>query len=206
MNYAGHRFLILSLIIAVFLLAGCAGSRPVSFYSLNPPAASEDVNRQVASDEIRVIKLGPVEIPEVLDRPQIVFYSGSNEVGFSEFDRWAGSLKGEIFRALLSNLSQHLSGEDITVVSWRHPLDSDYRLDLQVNRFGKTPDGNVVLSARWTLSDGKAERVLYIYESNLTETIKGQGYAEVAAAMSRALERMSIESSEVLMSVIHDLK
>jgi len=81
-----------SLFLTAVILAGCASSQPSRFYQLNPmPNQTTPVSHLSASHNI-VLAIGPLRIPDYLDRPQIVTRSGKNELKLSEFGLWAGSL------------------------------------------------------------------------------------------------------------------
>src|SRR4029453_19244050 len=58
---------------------GCFGSKPTRFYMLSTvaPAAATTLESAGAS---RVIALGPVSIPDYVDRPQIVLRESANQV------------------------------------------------------------------------------------------------------------------------------
>jgi len=68
--------------------------------------------------------VGPVELPEYLDRPQIMTCESRNELQFAEFDRWAGSLEKAFSRVLAVNLSILLSTDRVAVYPWKTtPID-----------------------------------------------------------------------------------
>ena len=48
--------------------------------------------------------VGPVTVPELVDRPQMVTRVSDNEVAVNEFARWGESLKSNIPRVIASNL------------------------------------------------------------------------------------------------------
>ena len=84
--------------ILVALAAGCASTPPSRFYTLRAasgPAATPS-NLSVA--------VGPVSVPAVVDRPQIVVNMGPNQVRLEEFNRWAAPLQSNIARVIADNL------------------------------------------------------------------------------------------------------
>lgn len=184
------------------LLAGCASTKASKFYTLNSMAGPGIEQRSVTAMEGIIIEVGPVEIPGILDRPQIVFYSGSNELEFSEFDRWAGPLRNDIYRVLIDDLSLFFSKNDISVVSWRQALSADYRIDFHITKFGRVSDKEVVLAARWTVFKGGEKKAVYLHESSLNEHIEGRGHSAVVAAMSRSIEKLSREVADVFLKFI----
>jgi uncharacterized lipoprotein YmbA len=46
------------------------------------------------------VSVGPVSIPAVVDRPQIVVATGPNQVRLEEFNRWAAPLQNSIARVV----------------------------------------------------------------------------------------------------------
>src|SRR5271157_1862130 len=91
--------------IALFMviLTGCARSPSSKFYQLNEVLNETSATHAVSPDLSQVIAIGPVRIPDYLDRPQIVIRSGKNELKLSEFDRWAGSLESDVSRVLVDD-------------------------------------------------------------------------------------------------------
>ncbi|MDA8239353.1 MAG: PqiC family protein [Nitrospiraceae bacterium] len=184
----------------LFLLSGCASSKPSKFYALNTMKISQDVRRTAFSDKHISIGLGPVEIPDYLDRPQIVTRTGQNELLIAEFERWTGSLREDIERVLLENLSILVSQETISVVSTKGGMPFHYRLAVNVIRFDVMPEGDVELKAQWVVA-GKEMQQILMRESDIREQIKGKDYSERVSAMSRALEKLSRDIGEGIKSV-----
>src|SRR5690242_1750466 len=110
-------------------LAGCFGSsRPSRFYTLSAlevrdgaasPVSASSLAAAAASPAAATLAVGPVEIPDYLDRQQIVTRTGTNGLVLAEFDRWGGTLDREITRSLVATLGQQLAPRSIAVVPWR---------------------------------------------------------------------------------------
>ena len=185
-------------------LAGCVGSsRPSRFYTLAPmdvrPAASA-----TACGAGATLAVGPVEIPEYLDRHQIVTRAGTNELVVSEFERWAGSLQEEIDRSLVAVLADRLSPRGVAVASGRSarhlPAASTYRVAVTISRLDGVLGRSVVLGGRWTLvaeRDGKPS-ALAVRDTTITERVDGAGYDALVAAMDRALVRFGAELADAV--------
>ena len=62
--------------LLICMLSGCA-SPPVHFYTLSAEAAAGAAGPATVGVELR-IAVGPISLPEVVDRPQIVVRSGPN--------------------------------------------------------------------------------------------------------------------------------
>jgi uncharacterized protein len=173
-------------------LAGCLGSsRPARFYTLEPLQVRDGPGSTAADLTLAV---GPVELPDYVDRPQIVTRTGANELVIAEFDRWGGALENQIAGSLVATLRDRLAPRQIAVVQWRSailPGSSPYRVAVSVSRFDGIPGQSVVLQARWELiaqKDGKEES-LGVKDASVTEQIDGPDYGALVAAMQRALTR-----------------
>jgi len=178
-------------------LAGCLGSsRPSRFYTLAPLQIR---NGQGGTPPDATLAIGPVEIPESIDRPQIVTRTGANELVVAEFDRWGGSLDSEISGALVATVRDRLASQQIAVAPWRSALLSgggpSYRAAVSFSRFDGIPGQSVVLQGRWELI-GQGSESLGVREATVTERIDGAGYDALVAAMQRALVRFGQQMAD----------
>lgn len=178
-------------------LAGCLGSsRPSRFYTLAPLQIR---NGQGGTPPDATLAIGPVEIPESIDRPQIVTRTGANELVVAEFDRWGGSLDTEISGALVATVRDRLASQQIAVAPWRSAILSgvgpSYRAAVSVSRFDGIPGQSVVLQGRWELI-GQSGESLGGREAIVTEKIDGAGYDALVAAMQRALVRFGQQMAD----------
>ena len=174
-------------IAAVFtfaaVVAGCA-SPPSRFYSLS--AATEPA----ATSSNLSIAVGPVSVPAVVDRPQIVVNVGPNQVRLEEFNRWAAPLQNNIARVVADNLVLMLGTPRVILSEQLLSADADYRAAIDVQSFQSAPGEAALLDAVWSVrraKDGKAETG----RTTVRETVQEKGYDALAAAHSRALARLS---------------
>ena len=79
----------------------------------------------------RAVGIGPVTLPQYLDRPQIVERTGPNSLKIAEFDRWAEPLNNTVPRILVQNISQLLQSDRVyalprrtTTCPWISPWKS----------------------------------------------------------------------------------
>lgn len=181
-------------------LASCVGtSRPARFYTLAPA----DVRPAAATAAEVTLAVGPVEIPDYVDRGPIVTRAGANGVVVADFDRWAGSLQDEVTRTVVAVLSDRLSSRKIAVSGSTSasvvPTPSTYRAAVAISRFDGTLGESVVLRGRWVLvpERGAGEaRPATVTETSITERIDGAGYDALVAAMARALVRFGEEMAD----------
>ena len=182
----------LSLVASLVVLGGCLGgsSPPSRFYLLSPLPAPEAAAAAASGVAIGV---GPVAIPEYLNRGQIVTRTGENQLELAEFDRWAEPLQKNLARVLVLNLSTLLSTDRVALHPWNRSTLMDYQVIVDVGRFEAGPDGAASLLARWSIVDGASREALLVRKSSFTEPIASGGYEATIASMSRALEALSRE-------------
>jgi uncharacterized lipoprotein YmbA len=182
--------------ICLFAWSGCASSKTARFYTLSPLDAPGERSGMESAERRIAVAVGPVAIPDYLDRPQILTRSGPRKLELSEFDRWAGSLEEDISRVLAENLSILLPRDKVTVFRWggdASAFPAAFRVGIDVTRFEGAIGESVVLSAQWSVYREEDRKILSARESNVKEPVKGQEYDALVGAMSRALASLSRE-------------
>ena len=195
--------LLLWIVIGILLVAiyGCARSPSSRFYlldSLVSPAAAPE-GKNVLDNRCVSIGIGPIEIPDYLDRAQIVTRVTPNEIKLAEYDRWAEPLKDSFTRVLAKNLSTLLCVKEISFFPWRREIPRDYQIEVKVIRFDGSPGDKVVLEAWWTLLSGDGKTLLESKRSSFSEPAGGRDYKSLVAAQSRNLASLSREIAEAIL-------
>lgn len=186
------RWLALAALAAGLTLASCAERQPTRFYLLSAAgAASGEALLAVPPD--LAVGVGPITLPSYLDRPQLVTRAGSNRAVLSDFDSWVEPLQGMFARVLADNLGLLLASDNVLMLPQRRPLRLDYQVEVDVTRFDVDTSGNAILDARWWLSGRGGEKLLRSGRTTLAEPTVVGDQAAGAAALSRALSRMSEE-------------
>jgi uncharacterized lipoprotein YmbA len=137
--------------------------------------------------------VGPVKIPEYLNRAQIVTRAGPNRLDVNEFNRWGGSFATNLSSVVAQNLSVILGTDDVFVFPADDSIDPRYRVILSILQFDGTLGDSVVLDARWTITGPKRRKQLDTGRSLVHQATDGGGYEAYVAAQSRALETLSRE-------------
>ena len=179
-----HRLAALAISCAlVIFVAGCA-TTPPRFYTLSaapgPAAMSSDLS----------VVVGPVSVPAVVDRPQVVVTTGPNQVRMDEFNLWASPLENNISRVVAENLVALLGTPHVTLFPQTLSADAGYRVAIEVQSFDSAPGEAATLDAVWTVSrtkDGKSQTG----RTTVREPASEKGYDALAAAHSRAVARLS---------------
>ncbi len=187
---------------AVFLMTasftGCFGSPKETYYTLStgaPMSGATSANGEFAYS----IAVGPITLPEVVDRPQFVLRAGPNEVSIVELHRWAGPLRSEIPRVIADNLATDLNVKRVAAYPQSAGDNADYRVLVDIQRFDSTMGESVTIDALWTVkrvSDG----TLRTGRSTARESSSGGNYDTMVAAHSRALATISRDIAEAIRS------
>jgi len=199
---------LLALCLAL-MAAGCSRSPRVTFYTLEPSAGAE-VSASAAlspsaaqtaptaptasapsAPSAPSVAVGPVTLPDLVDRPQLVVRVAANRVEILESQRWAEPLKSEIPRVVAQELARRLASTRVSSYQQHSGPTADYRVLLDVQRFEAAPGQAVTVEADWTVrrAGGKTRTGHALVREPLKET----GYDAVAAGFSRALRAVSGE-------------
>lgn len=194
------RFIVIILICFLMFLGGCASTEPSRFYLLHPLLSSDIEMQGETGEQGLKIVVGPVGLPEYLDRPQIVTRVSNSELQLAEFDQWAESLNPNIIRVIAENLSILLSTDLVFMYPWTKSSKIDYQVELLVTRFDGTLDDSVVLDVLWAILKGDSREVLFTRKSTLKQPTGGQGYGALVSAKSQALANLSREIADAIRS------
>jgi uncharacterized lipoprotein YmbA len=172
-------------------LSACGSSPAARFYTLTSLQEGKSSSTIEMAERRGIVAVGPVEIADYLDRPQIVRREGATSVTLLEVDRWAGSLQGDLARVLVDNLAVLLAPGGYVVLPWEGTALADGRVQVSVTRFEGTDQQTVMLDALWTLhGKGKGE-ILAAGNAVIVEPVGGGGAGGMVEAMSRALAELS---------------
>lgn len=185
----------LNLAVLTVALAACA-SPPARFYALSSVAAPT-AEKAVGSADRPSVTVGPVSVPALVDRPQIVVASSTNRVQIDEFNRWASPLAEEIARVVATNLARALPAARVLPYGQGTQSSPDVQVRIDVQQFSSTLGEAVVIEAAWSvrrLAGGTPSSG----RSLLREPTNGGDFDSLVAAHSRALARLSAELAAVI--------
>jgi uncharacterized protein len=176
--------------------AGCASPRS-DFYTLSRSAKAAPATADYS------VAVGPVSVPEVVDRQEIVVRTGPNQVFIDEFHRWGSPLRDDIARGIAGNLSALLGAPQVSV--FPHPTFSSakYRVAVNVMVFDSTPGESAALDAVWGIR-GAVDGGIRSGRTTVRETVSDAGYSALIAAHSRALEKLSEDIADAIRGLERD--
>jgi uncharacterized lipoprotein YmbA len=185
------------IIILTLLLSGCMRNNgPVQFYLLNADSGVADTVRVPAAGQGPVIGLGPIRIPEYLNRPQMIVAIADNQYRLFENHRWAEPLDQNISLALFKALPRQLGTDRIVRFPWSQRQVLDYQIGIDILEFNVDASGQSRLIAQWFVKrkDKPAidKRSTYQFPASTTD------HALMVKAQSQCLTKLGEEISGVL--------
>jgi len=190
-----ESYVILSTLIFALFFSGCLSisSSPASrFYTLHTLSKDEAVEKSEFSSSI-VIGIGPVKIPDYLNRPQIVTRDKSQMLKFAEFDRWGEGLSAGILRLINENLSAMLPQASIERFPWNLLLPVKYQVIVDVIQLECRLDEDVYLLVQWSMLDLVDKHMVMTRRSEFRQPIRQKNYEGLADALSSACAGLSRE-------------
>jgi uncharacterized lipoprotein YmbA len=190
-------------LFAACLLAACASTPETHFYVLSPLSASP----QTASAEVpeRLIGVGPVTVPALLARKQIITRTGDNRIASSEFHQWAAPLKEAITETLAQNLSALLPNDIVKAYPWSAYGEMDFHVIIDIVRFESTAAQTAELAANWSVMDDKTLRLVKHGQARITRPQTGSSQADAVKALSEAVQEFGRQLADALLK-INDVK
>ena len=192
------------LMFSLSILGGCLPkpSAPTKLYILSP-LAGPAVEMHNKTDEIfMTIGVGPVHLPEYLDRLEIVTRINPNELKLAEFDIWAEPLQVNFTRVLIENISRLLITEPVAVFPWEASPQVDFQIGIELVRLDGDIAGKAFLTAQWSILNSSNKSILFSKKSQYTESVDGTGYSALVAAQSRMIGALSHDIAEAIKSLL----
>ena len=180
------------------LLAACGSSPKTDFYMLN--ADKESVAQAANVGTGPAIGVWRVNLPDLLDRSEIVTRDNRFKVKMGDFSWWASSLAQNMTLLITVEMSQLLQSNRIVVSPWPSYRKNDYQLIIRVERFDGELGGEVVLRGLWTILDGEAtkelNRQVFEFKINTVDST----YQEMVAAMSQLTVQLAGQLADGVIS------
>jgi uncharacterized lipoprotein YmbA len=183
------------MVAAAALLAACLSAPKERFYTLS---AAEPAKRPAAAGAGYWVAVGPVTLPELVDRPQLVIRVGPQRVAILEEHRWAEPLKSAIPQLVAHELAARLGGAQTSVYHASAAQAADYRVLIDIQLFEARPGEEVRVEALWQIRGRKKGGDAPRGRTVAREPVEGEGYEAIVAAQERALATLSLEIAAAL--------
>ena len=193
----GLSFFAWGMVVLTLVLSGCMrNSGPAQFYMLNADSGIADTVRVPAASQGAVIGLGPIRIPEYLNRPQMIVAISDNEYRLFEDHRWAERLDQNISLALFKALPRQIGTDRIVRFPWSQRQVIDYQVGIDILEFNVDANGQSRLIAQWFIKRKDKptidRRSDYLFPASTTDQ------AVMVKAQSQCLTKLGQEISATL--------
>lgn len=182
--------------LTALVLASCSTTSPSTRYFQLEPVAQQSAAK---SSSTKLLAVGPLHLPDYLDRPQLVTRSESVEISINDFQRWAEPLESALPRVIAANLGA--LGNGLAALDHRHDsfLQFDYRLLGNIQQFDVDESGRVVLLVRWWLQDDQGKTLIPSTAGRYQAEVQQLGdTVSSVEAMSQVLELFSRDIAQAL--------
>ncbi|MDP2904425.1 MAG: PqiC family protein [Methylovulum sp.] len=182
--------------IVMLLISACASTPPTNFYVLE--ALSQAQAQLTHTVKKRQVGIGPITIPTLLERKQIVTRSGNNSVQVAEFQQWAEPVKDKVAQVLTQNLSRLQPDTIFRTYPWSAYGTVNYRMIIDIVRLDTRPGKSANLEATWAVMDEKTHTIVTNGQSAIEHTLADVSYPATVSALSQLLSEFSQELSLAL--------
>lgn len=197
-----------ALLASVLVSAGCSllapRSDPTRFLVLasTRELREDGASTSVATNDARApskssLGLGPIRLPDYLERPELMVRTSATELAPSRVARWAEPFGEMLKRVLADDLVQVLAPEKLVVYPWYAVDRPERQIEIDVVRLEPDGNGEVVLIARWTVRELGGTGRTVARESRFTHAAKRGDPTSMASAMSAVVSQLAEELAGV---------
>jgi uncharacterized lipoprotein YmbA len=186
-------------LLSVLVLSGCIGgtSPATRFYSLDPTLVSDEPAVLHVPEGLS-IGLGPVQLPDMLDRPHIVARTGEHGIALGEFDQWVGNLNENMSRFMAQQLMAQLNTSRVAIHPWPRHRELDYQVRVDVLRFDGVLGGNAELSGTWSMLDGEGRDELQTVAFAFREPVAGADFEDLVTSLGALTQQLTRQIAEAI--------
>ncbi|MEQ1543664.1 PqiC family protein [Methyloglobulus sp.] len=185
--------------LLVLLVTACANAPSVQFYVLEPLSQIAPIT--VLDTRQHTIGIGPISVPALLERKQIITRHAGNAVEIAEFQQWASPLQDNLLQALTRNISSLQPNDIVRAYPWSVHGTVDLQIVVDIIRFDTTPGKSANLEANWTIKNENTHEILKAGHSVINHSLSDSSYSGAVLALSKVLGEFSQELSLALLNV-----
>ena len=199
---ARSSLILLALCLALFI-GGCLSlpnspnSQPTRFYQLSA-LKEPQVSKNMGMAPGIIIGIGPIKIPEYLNRPQMVTKDKDGILKFDEFNRWGESLGGGLTRMIREDLTDRVPGEKWTLYPWNPSIAVKYQVVVDVVQLESEFDKGMDFIVQWMIIDVQNSKTILIKRTEFVQPILPPNYSGLAQTLSLTCATLSSQIAKAL--------
>lgn len=186
------------LAVVIYSLVACSATPPPQFYTLDAVLQPTISSGSIASPGQRVVGIGPIALPAVLNRKAIVTRGAQQSIQVTDAQQWAEPLLENVTRVIARNIATLNPKYILHAYPWTAFGAVDTRVVIEVTQLEGQPGKAVYFEAVWSVKDEQRDRTLKQGHSKLQRPLKGQDTAEMVGQMNDILAAFSTELSAAL--------
>lgn len=186
--------LLMMIASSTLYLYGCS-SPPSNFYLLSSLELHQ-ANHLHAQPIY--LGLGPIDIAQYLQQPQIITRLSDNQVNINEFHRWAEPLADGVKRIINQNLSLLVPSNHIANYPWPVKTRVDYRISMTIVRFDVQYNGESVLVARWKITNEDTTKTYLSRANRYSSYANINDYSSIVGSMNENITNLCRDIAEHL--------
>ncbi|NND68430.1 MAG: hypothetical protein HKN19_12655, partial [Halioglobus sp.] len=167
-------------VLAVCLLAACAGAVEPSYYLLRPDVAATSRTLEPAP-----YRLGPVSVAPYIDRAGLLLETAPGQIRPARNHLWAEPVQEGVRALLAAQISREL-GQDILP---QDPTATGPIISIRIDQLHGTLTGEAKLVAYWSLIEGGATTRAEQFAGTLA--LASDGYRALAQAQKSLLNDLA---------------
>ena len=131
-----------------------------------------------------IISIGPVDVPEYQNRPQIVTQDKNKMLNVAQFDRWGEQLNIAITRILIENLTVLLPDANFELFPASFAIPVNYQVIVDIVQLESNLDNEVFFAAQWSIIRDTDRRMMLNKRYEARQPVKPNSYSGLVKALS----------------------
>jgi uncharacterized lipoprotein YmbA len=187
------------LLLMSCLLTACAASPPTHFYVLESQSPAPVTHTNTTKKAL--IGIGPLTLPTLVDRKQIVTRSEHNSIQVAEFHQWAMPLKDNVLDVLSKSIAAQQPNAIVKAYPWGAYGEMDYRVIIDISRFDSQLGKSANMEASWAIMEEKTHTIISNGQANSKQPLHDVSYDSAVFALNQLLNEFSQQLSLALHQV-----
>ena len=192
MRNTALRFTVFTMLAAACAMStGCRTTGSPKFYALQPVQPTNESITKLDTGKQGIIDLGPIIMPEYIEKSQIAVVGDGPEIYYSDLHRWSSSIDENFLNVLTQNVRSMLPEFWIAKFQSLNDAKSDYSVAIHITKFDGTPGSNATLNVQWAVYSDARQKVCRLRSETFRKDVPAKTYASLVETQSQLLAELS---------------